>query len=107
MVYPNYERIYKLNGTIQMINDIFAADDEVVRETDCLPASPSGMWNESPAVHFKGEFISGEKVSKEFKQEIKSRLNLRASDEEVFDCTFCPTPSTHRRYVRVHMMKNC
>ena len=42
-VFPQYERIGKARGLVETVNDIFAADDEEVGESDCLPPAAFGM----------------------------------------------------------------
>ena len=58
-MYPNNKRIGKQSCTIQFINNVFAADEKI-READSLPATPSGVRNES-SIHIECRLNGGKK----------------------------------------------
>ena len=60
-MYPNNKRIGKQSCTKRIINNVFAADDEKIREADSLPATPSGVRNESP-IHIECRLNGGKKM---------------------------------------------
>ena len=51
---PNYKRVREKRSTVQVINDIFAADDEVICKADSFSAASPGVRNEGP-VHIKSQ----------------------------------------------------
>ena len=45
---PDKKRIGKIQRSIGPVDNIFQADDEKIREFDCVPVPTPGVWNQDP-----------------------------------------------------------